>query len=73
MSYTRLRRLLRLLDVPTADAAARCGCSRALFSAITNGHRPPSAVLAERLAALERSLSVQAAPIVAELTEVRHA
>lgn len=76
--FIRLRRLLILAGVTTTAAAQTVGCSRALFSEITNGHRRPSPIHAARLAALESSLARKAAPVVADLAQavdevVRHA
>ena len=67
--YTRLRHLLRLLSLPTADAARAVGISRSMFSMISTGAARPTPAVAARLAAYELHLARKAAPVVRELVK----
>lgn len=65
-----LRRLLRAAGITQAQAAARIGVDRPSLNLLLNGRRRPNALVACRLADLERAAAAQ----VAELVEgVRHA
>lgn len=70
----RLARLMRIVGLTQAEAARRLGIQRPLLTLILGGKRRPSPLIECRLADLERSLAIQAAPVLAELAEeARHA